>query len=357
MKIFYRLPVPLLRRTQVYSSASVDPFSGLDVRRRDFLALIGTTAALRPLAGTAQPKMPVIGFLSVGAPMPSAASVAAFRQGLADSGYVEGENVAIEYRGSGGHLHQLPRLAAELVERKVDAIVATGGPEAAFAAKKATATTPIVFSVALDPAEVGLLDNPARPEGNVTGIVVLDEELFPKQIELLSELIPQLRIIALLASAQNPVLRKPVTSAMQEATSARGIELQRLATSTEAEIGAAFAALSQKEGRALLVAGDRFFDHQRDQLIAVTIRHKIPAIFYNRLYAEAGGLITYGLTIGAAPRQVGVYVGRLLAGAKPADLPVQRPTDFELVINLRTAKLLDLTVPEKLLSRADKVIE
>ena len=301
--------------------------------------------------------MPVIGFLSVGAPMPSAASVAAFRQGLADTGYIEGQNVAIEYRGSGGHLHQLPRLAAELVERKVDAIVATGGPEVAFAAKKARTTTPIVFSVALDPAEVGLLENPTRPEGNVTGIIVLDEELFLKQIELLSELLPQIQIIALLANTHNPVLRKPVMSEVQEATNARGIELQRLATSTEAEINAAFAVLGQKEGRALLVAGDRFFDHQREQLVALTIRHAIPAIFYNRLYAEAGGLISYGLMIGAASRQVGIYVGRLLAGTKPADLPVQQPTAVELVINLRTAKLLDLTVPQTLLSRADKVIE
>jgi putative ABC transport system substrate-binding protein len=301
--------------------------------------------------------MPVIGFLSVGAPIPSTPSITAFRLGLSDTGYVEGQNVAIEYRGVGGHLHQLPRLASELVESKVDVIVATGGPEAAFAAKKATTTTPIVFSVAADPAEIGLVANLAQPEGNVTGIAVLDQELFPKQIELLAELMPQIRVIALLANPYNPILRKPVTSEVQEAANARGIEVQRLAASNEAEIDRAFAVFGQKEDRALLVAGDRFFDHLREQLVALTIRHAIRAIFYNRLYAEAGGLISYGLMIGAASRQVGIYVGRLLAGTKPADLPVQQPTEVELVINLRTAKLLGLTVPQTLLSRADKVIE
>jgi putative ABC transport system substrate-binding protein len=329
----------------------------LQVRRRDFLGLIGGATTLRPLAGAAQQQeRPVIGFLSVGSPGPSARSVTAFRQGLSDTGYVESQNVVIEYRWVGGHLHKLAPMAADLVDRKVDAMVTTGGPEAAFAAKKVTTTIPIVFSVGVDPVEIGLVQSLAQPGGNLTGIMAPYGALFPKQVEVLLELVPSTQLIALLTHSHNPAVAASLRQS-QEAANTRGLEFQRLTAGTEAEINAALESLDQEKGRALLVAGDPLFDVHHEQIVALTIRHAIPAIFHNSSYAKAGGLLSYGLPMGWASRQTGVYVGRILAGTKPADLPVQQPTKFELVINLKTAKLLSLTVPQTILARADEVVE
>ena len=302
--------------------------------------------------------MPVIGFL--GGTSPDAPSVvpslAAFRQGLSETGYVEGQNLAIEYRWAEGRYDRLPALAADLVGRKVDVIATDGGTPSALAAKSATSTIPIVFTGVSDPVGAGLVASLARPGGNLTGFSNLTAELIPKRLELLSELVPQARVIALLVNPTNKAHQGLVRD-VQEAARAKGLQLHILRAGTEGEIDAAFAAVVQLQAGALVIGGDPFFYSRHDQLVALASRHAVPAIYNRPEYTVAGGLISYGQSLAATYHQLGIYAGKILKGAKPADLPVQQPTKFELVINLKTAKALGLTVPQALLARADEVIE
>jgi putative tryptophan/tyrosine transport system substrate-binding protein len=325
------------------------------MRRRELMLLLGGAMTAARSLYAQQKAMPVVGFLgSIG---PIAPQVAAFHQGLSETGYVEGQNVTVEHRWAGGSYDRLPALAADLVGRKVDLIVATGGDVSALTAKSATSTIPIVFtSIARDPVELGLVASLARPGGNVTGFSGLIIELSPKRVELLSELVPQARVIALLVNPSNPSTERAVRD-VQEAARAKGVQLQVLKAGSESEIDAAFASLVQLHAGALVVAGDAFFASRRDQLAALASRHAVPAIYPLRQFAVAGGLISYGPSLIVIWRQVGIYAGRILKGAKPADLPVQQPTTFELVVNLKTANALGLTVPPSILSRADEVIE
>ena len=328
------------------------------MRRRDLLSLAAAGAIAWPLAARAQQKaMPVVGFLSTGnaSPGPVAPLVAAFRQGLSETGYVEGQNVTIEYRWAEGHYDRLPALAADLVGRKVDVIVSTGGTPTALAAKNATSTIPIVFRAGTDPVGDGLVASLARPGGNLTGVSMIIDELTPKRLELLSELVPQAKVIALLVNPKNPATEN-VMRDVQEAARVKGLQLPILKANSESEIDAAFATLVQLQAGALVVAADPFLTSRREQLVALATRHAVPAIYAWREFAEAGGLISYGSSLTTAFRQLGNYAGKILKGAKPADLPVQQPTRFELVINLKTAKALRLTIPQSLLLRADDVI-
>jgi putative tryptophan/tyrosine transport system substrate-binding protein len=328
------------------------------MRRREFSTLLGgaaTASTIWPLPLSAQKATPVIGYLGNGAAGLSAPQVAAFRQGLSETGYVEGQNLTIEYVWAEGVRDRLPALAADLVGRKVDVIVATGDP-AAHAAKNATSTIPIVFIAGEDAVRQGLVASLARPGGNLTGVSFLTAELHPKRIELLSELVPQAKVIALLVNP-NLAATESVIRGVQEAARPNGVQLHILKASTESEIDAAFAALVQRQAGALHVATDAFFLNRREQITALAARHAAPAIYGIREFATAGGLISYGPSLMAVFRQVGIYAGSILKGAKPADLPVVQPTTFELVINLKTAKALGLTIPPAILSRADEVIE
>jgi putative ABC transport system substrate-binding protein len=327
------------------------------VNRRDLLTLLGGAALAWPLALRAQQKaMPVIGYLSGSSPGPSAPLVAAFHQGLADSGYVEGKNVAVEYHWAEGNYDRLPALAAGLVDRKVDLIAASGGPPSAQAAKGATSTIPIVFVSGDDPVAIGLVASLARPGGNLTGVSFLTVALNQKRLELLSELVPEARVIALLVNPNNSITEGIITD-VHQAARAKQVELHVLKAGSESEIDAAFASLAQLQAGAVVVASDAFLSSRRGRLVALASRHAVPAIYESREFATSGGLITYGTSLTAVYRQVGVYAGQILKGAKPADLPVQQPTKFELVINLKTAQALGLTVPQTLLARADEVIE
>jgi len=326
------------------------------VRRRDLIILLGGTAAAWPLAAHAQRKaMPVIGFLGIGSPGPYAPFVAAFRQGLSETGYVEGQNLAIEYRWAEGSHDRLPALAADLVDRKVDVILSWGTP-GAMAAKNATSTIPIVFTSVSDPVGSGLVASLARPGGNLTGFSVLTAELIAKRLELVSELVPKAGAIAMLVNPNNQIT-EPLMRDAQEAARAKGVQLQILKASTESEIDAAVASLVQQRAGALLVPGDGFFNSRREQLVALASRHAVPVIYQYREFAASGGLISYGPSVTHVLRQAGIYAGRILKGARSADLPVQQPTKFELVVNLKTAKALGLTVPQSMLMRADEVIE
>ena len=329
------------------------------MNRREWILLLGggVTTAAWPLATRAQQKaMPVIGYLGAGSPGPWAPLVAAVQQGLSDTGYIEGQNLAIEYRWAEDRYDRLPALAADLVGRKVDLIVAIGGPASALAAKNATATIPIVFSSVGDPVAEGLVASLARPGGNVTGFSNIGTELAPKRLELLSELVPQARVIALLVNPNNTA-HEGLARDVQEAARTKGVQLPILKAATESEIDAAFASLVQLHAGALLIGSDPFFFARREQLLALESRHAVPAIYWRREFAASGGLISYGPSFPAMYRQAGIYAGRILKGEKPADLPVQQPTIFELVINLKTAKALGLTVPQSILARADEVIE
>jgi putative tryptophan/tyrosine transport system substrate-binding protein len=327
------------------------------MNRRDLIILLGGAAVGCPLVSRAQQKaMPVIGFLSGASPGPYAPFVAAFRQGLSDTGYVEGQNVAIEYRWSEGHYDRLPALAADLVAGKVDLISASGGMVSVRAAKSATLTIPIVFTSGDDAVATGLVASLARPGGNLTGVSFLTVELNPKRLELLSELVPEARVIALLVNPNNSNADRSMRD-VQEAARAKGVQLPILKAGSESEIDAAFTTLTQLQAGALVVGSDAFLNSQSKQLVALTSRHAVPAIYEGRESAVAGGLISYGTSITSVYRQLGIYAGKVLKGAKPADLPVQQPTTFELVINLKTAQTLGLTVPQSLLARADEVIE
>jgi putative tryptophan/tyrosine transport system substrate-binding protein len=325
------------------------------MRRRELITLLGGAAAAWPLAVRAQQKaMPVIGFLGVATPDRNPALVAAFNQGLSETGYVEAQNLAIEYRWAEGDYDRLPALAANLVVRKVDVIVAFGGIPAALAAKSATSTIPIVFIVGGDPVGDGLIASLAQPGGNLTGVTIITVGLMPKRFELLCDLVPQARVIALLVNPNNP-LYESMMREVQEAARAKGVQLHILKAGTEGEIDAAFATLVPLHVGALAVGADSFFTSRREQIVALASSYGIPAIYEGRSFADTGGL--YGTSLAVVNRQVGAYVGRILAGAKPADLPVQQPTTFELVVNLKTAKALGLTVPPSILARADEVIE
>jgi putative ABC transport system substrate-binding protein len=329
------------------------------MRRREFSTLLGgaaTASTVWPSPLSAQQKAtPVIGFLSFATPSVAARNVAAFRQGLSETGYIEGQNLTIEYRWAEGRLERLPALAADLVGRKVDVIVA-GSEPAAHAAKNATSTIPIVFNAGDDPVGAGLVASLSRPGGNLTGVSFLVVELNPKRFELLSELVPQAGVIALLVNPNIP-LTEHIMRVVQEAAQAKGVQLHILNASTESEIDAAFAALVQRQAGALVVTADPFFFYRREQVVALAANLSVPAIYDVREFATAGGLISYGASFKAVLHQVGIYTGRILKGAKPADLPVVQPTTFELVVNLKTAKALGLTIPPSILSRADEVIE
>jgi putative ABC transport system substrate-binding protein len=325
------------------------------MKRRGLLASTAA-AALSPATLRAQQKaMPVIGYLSVTTPSLAAGVMAVFRQGLSETGYVEGQNVAIEYRWAEGRYDRMPTLAADLVGRKVNVIAAIGGAPAARAAKSATSTIPIVF-VSGDPVGDGFIDSLGRPGGNLTGVSLLTVEVNAKRFELLSELVPQAKVIALLVDPNNPTT-KHMMRAVQEAARVKGVQLHILEASTESEIDAAFAALVQRQAGALVVPSDPFFSTRRAQIVALAARHTVPAIYEFRSYARDGGLISYGASLTAVYRQVGIYAGKILKGAKPADLPVVQPTTFELFVNLKTAKALGLTIPPSIFARADEVIE
>ena len=283
--------------------------------------------------------------------------MAAFGQGLSETGYVEGQNVAIEYRFAEGHYDRLPALAADLVGRQVDLIFAPGALPSALAAKNATSTIPIVFTSGDDPVAGGVVASLARPGGNLTGFSVLFTELTPKRIELLSELVPQVDVFAVLVNQNNAATAERTIREAQQAARAKALQLHILKAGTEAEIDAAFAALLEVRAGALVVGDDPLFFGRREQLAGLAARHAIPAIHPFRESAEVGGLISYGASVTGTWRQAGLYAGKILNGAKPADLPVQQPTTFELVVNQKTAKALGLTVPPTILARADEVIE
>jgi len=324
------------------------------MRRRELLlSAAGLLTAARPLRAQ-QKAMPVIGFLGIGSPGPVRAPyLAAFREGLSETAYIEGQNLAVEYRWAEGSSDRLPALAADLVGRKVDVIVTQGGSLPALAAKNATSTIPIVFTGG-DPVEHGLVASFARPGGNLTGFTFFLVELVPKRLELLLELVPEARVIALLLNPRGP---SSWLEDVQKAAHTKRVELPILKAATASEIDAVFASLVELHAGALLIGPDPFFNDRREQLVALASRHALATSYEWRESVVAGGLISYGPSLTAAYRQVGIYAGRLLKGEKPADLPVQQPTTFELVVNLKTAKALGLTVPPSILSRADEVIE
>jgi putative tryptophan/tyrosine transport system substrate-binding protein len=329
----------------------------IHIRRREFIFTLGGAAAAWPLAARAQqPAMPVIGFLSSETPSGYAFRAAAFRQGLSEAGYVESRNVAIEYRWAEGHYDRLPALAADLVRRQV-AVIAAAGTRSALAAKAATTMIPIVFSTAADPVAEGLVASLSRPGGNATGVNNLATELVQKEVEKLRQMVPTATGIAALVNPANPTLAEPATKEAQAAGRTLGLKIHIIQASTERDIDAAFATLSRLGAGALVVCPDTFFTSRRDQIAALAIRHAIPVIYHLRELPAAGGLMSYGPSGTDGYRQVGIYAARILKGERPGDLPVQRSTKFDLVINLTTAKVLGLEVPFYLQQLADEVIE
>jgi len=325
--------------------------------RRTFMGSVAGGLVAAPLAAHAQKSaIPMIGFLGSASPAQSAPFVAAFRKGLNETGYVEGKNVAIEFRWAEGQYDRLPALAAELVRRQVAVLVATGGPGAALAAKAATSTIPIVFTTGSDPVQFGLVASLGHPGGNATGVTIFTVDLVAKRMELLRELVPKANVIAFISNPNTPYAESEAGKA-QEAARSFGQQLHVVRAATAQEIDAAFATLVQLRAGALLIGTDPFFSSRREQFVALAARHAVPAIFDLREFATAGGLLSYGASITEAYRQAGIYAGKILSGAKPADLPVLQPTKFELVINMKTAKALGLTIPQSLLLRADEVIQ
>ena len=327
------------------------------LKRREFITLLGGSAAAWPLAAGAQhPAMPVVGFLHSGSPGPFTPHMAAFRRGLGEAGYVEGRNAHIAFRWAEGRNDRLPRLAAELVDQRVAMIVAAGGGPSALAAKAATATIPIVFTFGGDPVKASLVASFNRPGGNVTGVSWFNTELGPKRLGLLVELFPNAGIIALLVNPNNVELGSQPGDVVQAARKLNR-QLYVFNASTDKEIDTAFATLVQRRAVALVVGADPFFNSRREQLVALAARHALPAIYPTREFAVAGGLMSYGNSVTDAYRKAGVYAGRVLKGERPADLPVDQATKFELVINLTTAKAFGITVPNSMQLLADEVIE
>ena len=326
------------------------------MRRRDFVTLIGGAASW-PLASRAQqPSMPVVGFLSARSPAEAASVLAAFRQGLAETGYFEGKNVTIEYRWAEGHYDRLPALAEELVRRGVAVIAATGGEPSPMAAKAATATLPIVFIVGSDPVEMGLVASLSRPGGNLTGTTIMGVDLGPKRLDLIRQLVPKALRIAILSNPTFPMASAEVRE-VEDAALRLATEVNVWNASTESEIDEAFADLARHRPDALIIGTDPFLLGQRDQLARLAARYAIPTVYFLREFVEAGGLMSYGPDIRRGYRQAGVYTGYILGGKKPAELPVLRPTSFLLSINLETAKALGIALPATLLAVADEVIE
>jgi len=328
------------------------------MRRRAFITLLGG-AAVWPLAAQAQqPTMPVIGFLDPRSPDGMADRLRAFRQGLKDTGYVEGDNVAIEYRWAEGQYDRLPALAADLVRRQVAVMVAAPGAPSAVAAKSATATIPIVFTVGDDPVKLGLVSSLARPSGNLTGVNYFGAEVVSKRLELLRELVPRIGRLAVLVNPSNAAISETTMREVEAAARGMGVQVQVFNAGTSREIDAAFANLVRERSDAVFVSGDAFFTtSRRVQLATLAARYMIPSSFSQREVTEVGGLMSYAANIRDTYHQAGVYAGRILKGAKPVDLPVVQSSKFELVINAQTARMLGLTVPDKLLSIADEVIE
>ena len=323
------------------------------IKRRALMLLLGAAmTAARPLRAQ-QKAMPVIGYLSAGSPD---FRLAAFRQGLNETGYVEGQNVAIEYRWAPGQYDQLPALAGDLVRRQVTVIAAVGIPPT-FAAKAATSTIPIAFLVGIDPIEFDLIASLNRPGGNITGVAILTAELAAKRLELLHELVPTAAVIALLVNPTDPAATQSETRNLQDAVRSLGLQLHILPASTPSEIDRAFGTLVELHADALVVSTDPLFTNQRAQIVALAARHAVPAIYVWREFVEAGGLMSYGTDLTDSYRQAGIYTGKILNGAKPADLPVQQVVKVQLFINLTTAKTLGLTIPLTLSGRADEVIE
>jgi putative tryptophan/tyrosine transport system substrate-binding protein len=328
------------------------------MRRREFISLLGGTAATWPLIAHAQQaEMPVIGYLSGATSQMMHEYVAAFHRGLAEAGYVEGQNVSVEYQWAAGHNERLPTQAAELVRRRVDVIAVGGSTPGAIAAKAATQTIPIVFLVGTDPVKVGLVASLAQPGGNITGITILNVELIAKSLELMHNLMPPATTIALLVNPANTAQTATETETVRVAAAALAARVVILNASSPDGIDSAFATLVRQRMGALVVSGEYFFLTQRDRLSSLAARHAVPAIYAYREFAEAGGLMSYGTDNFDAHRRVGANVGRILKGKKPSDLPVQQITKVELIINLKTAKALGLTFPLTVLGRADDVIE
>jgi putative ABC transport system substrate-binding protein len=326
------------------------------MKRRQFFALVGGAVATPLVARAQQTPMPVIGFLSSRSPGESANVLAAFREGLREAGFVEGQNLAIAFRWADGRYDQLPALAAELVGLRVTALFAAGGPPAALAAKSATATIPIVFSSVTDPVHLGLVASLNRPGGNTTGMSNLTDELWAKNVQLLKELVPAASVIGYLVNPTTPNAGIYLKGAAAGA-SMKGIDVRVLKASTEFEIDEAFVSLVNFSAGGLVVPNEPFFDSKRDRIVALSARYAVPSIYSIREYAVAGGLMSYGPSLSDSYRRAANYLGRILKGEKPSDLPVQQPTKFELVINLKAAKALGLEIPPALLGRADEVIE
>jgi ABC-type uncharacterized transport system substrate-binding protein len=326
------------------------------MKRREFISLLGGAAAW-PLAARAQQPMPVIGFLGTTSLENNVERLRTFRQALKETGHVEGENVAIEYRWADGQYDRLPALTGELVRRQVTVIASAEGPVSAFAAKAATTTIPIVFIVSDDPVRLGLVASLARPGGNLTGINFVSAELVTKRLELLRELVPGVARVAVIVNPADTTNTETMLRDVEPAARALGWEIRILKADTSGAIDAAFATLARERPDALFVGSSAFFSSRRIQLVQLAARHALPATYVGRQYAEVGGLMSYGANLNEAWRQLGLYTGRVLKGAKPTDLPVMQASKFELVINHQTARMLGLTVPPTLLATADEVIE
>jgi putative tryptophan/tyrosine transport system substrate-binding protein len=327
------------------------------MKRREFITVLGGAAAWPLAARAQQPAIPVIDYLGTGSRESDAFRLPSFRQGLSETGYFEGRNVAIEYRWAEGQNDRLPALAADLVGRQVTVIAVPASTPGALAAKAATTTIPIIFYIGLDPVELGLVASLNRPGGNLTGVTTLNVELGPKRLELLHELVPTATIIAVLVNPANPINSETTLRDLQTAAGTLGLQLHVLHASTERDFDTVFASLVQMRAGALVIGNDALFLSRSEKLAVLTVRHSVPTIHQYRNFAVAGGLMSYGSATADLSRQVGVYTGRVLRGEKPADLPVQQVTKVELFINLKTAKALGLTVPLPLLARADEVIE
>jgi ABC-type uncharacterized transport system substrate-binding protein len=327
------------------------------MRRRELTLLLGSSAIGWPVPAMGQQlAMPLIGFLNSRSPADTGHLLAGFRKGLAENGYVEGQNLTIEYRWAMGQYERLLGLAAELAEHHIAVLVATGGEPVGVAAKAATSTIPIVFVISGDPAKLGLAASFSRPSGNSTGVASFTSDIGAKRLGLLRELVPEAARIGFLSSPAFPTAETQLND-VEEGARTLGIEIEVFRASTAPEIDSAFNMMAQRRPAALIVAADPFFDTRRVQLVVLTARHAVPAIYHLREYAAAGGLISYGIDLADVYRQVGSYTGKILEGAKPAELPVVQPTRFELAINLQTVKALGLTVPQSLIAAADEVIE